>query len=188
MSVTTPTARLRTPQLLAGGVGGLFILLVIVIAIAMWQGVGDPVEGRSDAAGQAVPFTVPLFAGGDWSLDDYPFSPVFVYFWASWCLPCEEEAPVIQRLWPEYRDRGYAFVGINIWDQEADARAFINRFRLTFPLARDADRSVYVEYGVQGLPTAFFIEPGLHIRSRYDGRLDESTLRMLLDELAGDTP
>jgi cytochrome c biogenesis protein CcmG/thiol:disulfide interchange protein DsbE len=79
------------------------------------------------------------------------------------------------------------FLGVNIWDTRADAEAFIERHGLSFPLAADADGTVYVEYGVQGLPTAYFIEPGLQIRSRYDGRLDEGTLRDLLDELAGDT-
>jgi len=69
---------------------------------------------------------------------------------------------------------------------EADARRFVEDLGLTFPLARDAERAVYVEYGVQGLPVAFFLEPGLQIRSRYDGSLDEATLREELDRLAGD--
>lgn len=169
------------------GIGIGLAILLAALAVALSQGVGQPDAGRTDIGGaQAVEFTAPLFGGGDFVLADSAEQPVFIYFWASWCVPCEEEAPVIERLWPEYRDRGYQFVGVNIWDLPADAERFIAEHGLTFPLARDAERSVYVEYGVQALPVGFFIEPGLSIRSRYDGPLDEARLRSELDALAGE--
>jgi cytochrome c biogenesis protein CcmG/thiol:disulfide interchange protein DsbE len=171
----------------AGAAGAVLIGLVVLLAVAMQRGIGQAGDGRSDVGSPATPFQVTRFDGEPFDLQAAADRPVFLYFWASWCYPCEEEAPVIERLWPEYRDRGYVFLGVNIWDIQADAEAFIERHGLSFPLAADADGTVYVEYGVQGLPTAYFIEPGLQIRSRYDGRLDEGTLRDLLDELAGDT-
>lgn len=182
----------------AGGV--VLGLLLLALAIGLARGVGQAQQGLSDTGGaQAALFAVPLFeaslanesgggsvanASGDFVLADYADRPILLYFWASWCAPCRAEAPVIEGLWPEYRDRGYVFLGLNIWDIPQDAEAFLQEFGLTFPTARDAEGSVYVEYGVQGLPVAFFIEPGLRIRSRYDGPLDESALRRLLDEIA----
>ncbi|MDA0270218.1 MAG: TlpA disulfide reductase family protein [Chloroflexi bacterium] len=173
---------------LAGAAGALLLGLVGVLAIAMARGIGGPDEGRSEVNAAAATFQIEQFDGETFDLQAVSDRPVFVYFWASWCYPCEEEAPVIQRLWTEeYRDRGYVFLGVNMWDTNPDARAFIERHGLTFPVAADAGGAVYVEYGVQGLPTAYFIEPGLQIRTRYDGALDESTLRTLLDEIAGGT-
>ena len=64
---------------------------------------------------------------------------MFVYFWASWCAPCREEAPLIERLWPEFQAAGYTFVGVNILDSEPDARAFIERFDLSVPLVMNLD-------------------------------------------------
>ncbi|MEX2373488.1 MAG: TlpA disulfide reductase family protein [Dehalococcoidia bacterium] len=178
----TGTSRLIA-AVIAVALGGL----LLVLAFALWRGVGQAEDGRTDAGGaQAAGFTVPLFEGGTFDLADHAGGPVFVYFWASWCLPCIEESAAIERVWPEYRDRGYTFVGVNIWDLETDARRFVEEHALTFPLARDAERSVYVEYGVQGLPTAFFLEPGLRVHSRYDGPLDDATLRTLLDEIEDD--
>lgn len=190
-----PVAHARSGRLTAITVGLVLGLLLLALALAIWRGVGQAEQGRSDVGGSRAPsFTAPLFegtgtdvaSGPSFVLEEYAGQPIFVYFWASWCLPCQEEAQNIQELWPEYRDRGYVFLGLNIWDLERDAIAFIDQFGLTFPLARDAERSVYVEYGVQGLPAAFFIEPGLSIRSRYDGALDEATLRGLLDEIGGE--
>ncbi len=177
----------RAARWIAAGAGGVLLSLIVVLAVAMARGVGQMADGRSEVGEAAVAFQLDQFDGSTFDLQDAADRPVFVYFWASWCWPCEEEAPVIEALWPEYRDRGYVFLGVNIWDIRSDAEAFIERHGLTFPLAADADGTVYVEYGVQGLPTAYFIEPGLQIRSRYDGRLDESTLRSLLEEIAADT-
>lgn len=161
----------------------LLAALIVVIAIALAQGVGEPAEGRTTfEISEAPPFTVEQFDGEPFALADYADRPVFLYFWASWCIPCEEEAPLIESLWPEYRDEGWVFLGVNIWDAESDARRFLDRFGLTFPTAPDVERSVYVDYGVQGLPVAYFIEPGLQVYARYEGLLTEDTLRELLDE------
>ncbi len=184
----------RSSRTVAAGVGVLLGVVLLSLAFASWRGVGQAEQGRSDVGGAQAPlFTAPLFqavAGPDrdgaFVLEEHGGQPVFIYFWASWCVPCRQEAQTIESLWPEYRERGYQFVGLNIWDLERDATAFIQELGLSFPLARDAERSVYVEYGVQSLPAAFFIEPGLSIRSRYDGALDESTLRGLLDEIGGE--
>ena len=167
-----------------GAAGLALVALVGVLALAMQRGVGGAGEGRSDAGGRAMPaFTLQQFDGTRFALGDHAAGPVLVYFWASWCIPCQQEAPVIQRLWPEYRQRGYTFIGVNIWDAESDARRFIRDYRLDFPLAADTERSVYVDYGVATLPAAYFLEPGLRARTRYQGALDERTLRSLLDAL-----
>lgn len=170
-------------------VGAALGVLVLVLWAALSQGVGQPESGRREVGGaRAAEFTAPLFGGGDLRLADYADRPLFIYFWASWCLPCEYEAPVIETLWPEYQERGYQFVGVNIWDIPTDAQEFIDRLGLTFPLVRDAERAVYVEYGVQSLPVGFFVEPGLRIHSRFDGSLDERQLRSELDALATGQP
>lgn len=182
---TTVTSTARGTRIVAAGIGIGIGLLLLSLAVALWQGVGKPDQGRSELGGATAPdFSLEQFNGASFALADYADRPVFIYFWASWCGPCVEEAPAIEALWPEYRDRGYAFLGINIWDLRPDAEQFIEDLGLTFPLARDGDRAVYVEYGVQGLPVAFFIEPGLQIHSRYDGPLDEATLRAELERIA----
>lgn len=177
-----PWLRGRLLVLIAGGAA---LLLASTLALAMSRGVGGERLGATDAGFEiAAGFTLPTFDGGSFTLSEHSDGPVFIYFWASWCLPCRLEAPVIQRLWPEYEAAGYAFVGINILDSERDARAFIEEFGLTFPNATDDSGSVYLEYGVYGLPEAFFLRPGLVVSQKFIGELNEQEFRAMLGRLA----
>ncbi|RLT44218.1 MAG: TlpA family protein disulfide reductase [Chloroflexi bacterium] len=164
-------------------IGVTLAVVVGTLALALSRGVGSTTGGRSDVRGKALPaFSLARFDGSAFDLKEAS-GPVFVYFWASWCIPCQEEAPIIQKLWPEYQKRGYTFVGVNIWDAESDGRRFANQHQFTFPIVADADGRVYVDYGVEALPDSFFLEPGLRARSRFQGPLTEPMLRAMLDEL-----
>lgn len=164
------------------GLAGLVAISVLGVALA--RGVGQPDIGATDAGFEvAGDFTLPTFDGGTFTLSEHSQGPVFLYFWASWCQPCREEAPVIQRLWPEYRDRGYTFVGVNIIDSEDAGTAFIDEFDLSFPMVRDVDGAVYLDYGVYGVPESFFLTSGLEVDTKFLGELTEESLRDQLDRI-----
>ena len=178
------TVRAATPALqrrtivLAAALAILAFLSILTVALVR----GRPTEDRSVAAtGEAPGFALPAFQGGTFTLADHASGPVFVYFWASWCTPCTEEAPLIQKLYPEYQAKGYTFVGVNIWDAEPDARAFVQQQQLTFPAVTDPGGKTYLSFGVQQLPTAFFLKKGLESDRKFIGQLTESQLRELLD-------
>ena len=166
-------------------VAGVAVLgLVAALAIASAQGVGqDPIGEVESSIDQAAGFTLPTLDGGSFSIADHAGGPIFLYFWASWCAPCEREAPLIQRLWPEYEALGYTFIGINILDSEDGAREFVERHGLTFPMLRDAEGEVYLAFGVKGVPESYFLVPGLKVDRRYLGELHEAELREMLDDI-----
>lgn len=167
-------------------VAGVLITLVLLggLGAAFARGVGGSPTGESTAAFTVAPdFTLPTFDGGTFTLSEHEGSPVFVVFWASWCVPCQEEAPVIQKLWPEYEARGYTFVGVNIVDTESDARAFIEKYGLTFTNVRDTKGSVYLDWGVEAVAESFFLRSDRTVASRFLGGLKESDLRSRLDAL-----
>lgn len=166
-------------MIVAGIVG---LVAIAVLGVALSRGVGQPSIGATDPGFDvAGDFTLPTFDGGTFTLSEHAQGPVFLYFWASWCQPCREEAPIIERLWPEYRDRGYTFVGVNIIDSEDAAREFIDEFGLSFPMVRDVDGAVYLDYGVYGVPESFFLAPGLEVDTKFLGKLTEESLREQLD-------
>jgi len=171
---------------------GTLITLVVLgsLGVAFARGVGGSPTGESSAPFAVAPdFTLPTFDGGTFTLSEHQGSPAFVFFWASWCVPCREEAPVIQKLWPEYQARGYTFVGVNIVDVESDARAFIEEFGFTFTNVRDTKGNVYLDWVVSAVAESFFLRPDLTVASRFLGGLKESGLRSRLDALdaqAGD--
>ncbi|MCS7002986.1 MAG: TlpA family protein disulfide reductase, partial [Dehalococcoidia bacterium] len=73
----------------------------------------------------APPFTVTLFDGSTVRLADLQGKVVVLNFWASWCVPCREEATTLQQMALRYQDQGVVFLGVNVWDKDADARAFL---------------------------------------------------------------
>ena len=156
-------------------------MLVAVLAFAMTRGIGNDSIGRASTTLEtAADFTLLTFEGETFVLSEHADQPIFVYFWASWCPPCEAEAPLIQSLWPEYETRGYVFVGVNIWDTDEAAREFIARHDITFPSVIN-DGETYLDYGVYGLPEAFFLRTGLAVDAKYIGELTENDFRERLD-------
>jgi cytochrome c biogenesis protein CcmG/thiol:disulfide interchange protein DsbE len=89
---------------------------------------------------------------------DLAGGPVVVNFWASWCVSCPQEAPDLERMWKEYGPKGVRFLGVT-YDDDADAaRAFVERYGLTYPTVRDPDKRLALAFGVQAPPETFFID------------------------------
>ena len=171
-------------RVLVAAVGVGVAGLIAVMAIAMLRDIGNDDVGRATIElTSGVDFDLPAFDGSRFVLAEHANEPVFVYFWASWCAPCEQEAPLIQALWPEYEALGYTFVGVNIWDSEERAREFVTRHGITFPIVID-DGTTYLDYGVYGLPEAFFLRPGLLVEQKYIGALTEEPFRERLAAIA----
>lgn len=97
-------------------------------------------------------------AGGTLASGDLKGKPVVFNFWASWCIPCREEAPALEAAWRKYKDQGVVFVGVNVQDSVEDAQNFVDEFGLTYPSIRDTDLKLWTQFGVRGLPETFFVD------------------------------
>jgi cytochrome c biogenesis protein CcmG/thiol:disulfide interchange protein DsbE len=176
--------RRSTTRLLVAGAA-----FAIVAGLALLLGVGlsrrsDGTGATTTGTGRTAPnFVLPAFSGGELSLAQFAGKPVFIYFWASWCVPCRDEAPALEAAWRQYRDQGVAIVGVNVQDTEESARDFIREFNLTYPSVRDADGRVYIDYGVYGVPEGFFVGADGTIEKRWIGPLDAEQLDAGIKEL-----
>jgi cytochrome c biogenesis protein CcmG/thiol:disulfide interchange protein DsbE len=139
--------------------------LVIALLPAMafvgllWAGLSRSGSTGVAAGSRAPDFDLPrLDRQGSLSSSDLKGSPVVVNFWASWCIPCREEAPVLERTWRRYGDRGVVVLGVNIKDGKTDAKEFLNEFDITYPAVRDVNQELARALGVRGIPETFFID------------------------------
>jgi len=166
------------------------VLLGLLVYGTFTRADPEPMGGRS------VPeFELPLLDGGTLSNEDLEGKPVVMNFWASWCAPCREEAPMLEELWQEHRDQ-VLFLGVNIKDNEVGAEAFVEDFDITYPVVLDPRESLGGELDVFGLPQTFFIDhegrflgdpaaeaTGEERDTAVFGAITETTLREKLGEL-----
>jgi thiol-disulfide isomerase/thioredoxin len=103
-------------------------------------------------------FTVLSPAGRSLSLTDVKGSVVLLNFWATWCPPCREEMPSMERLYQRYRDRGFTVLALSIDRNLAAVPPFVEGFRLTFPIGLAAKTAVAELYRVRALPTTVLID------------------------------
>jgi cytochrome c biogenesis protein CcmG, thiol:disulfide interchange protein DsbE len=145
--------------------------------------VPSPLVGRPASA-----FVLTAYDGRPLSLEAERGKVVVVNFWASWCYPaCYEEAPVLERNWRAYRDRGLVMIGIDIQDKPEAGQKFINDFNLTFPNALDHKGEVSVNYGVYGVPETFFIDRAGRIRLKHVGAVTDEIFRDTVERLLAET-
>ena len=83
--------------------------------------------------------------------------PVVLNFWASWCSPCAEEAPLLQRGWERWGERGVLFLGLDMQDLRGDARDFLKEHGIDYPSVRDRGKGTANDYGATGIPETYFI-------------------------------
>lgn len=118
-----------------------------------------------------------LEGGGSGSLADYRGRWVLVNFWASWCIPCREEAPALERFQRQHGGPRFTVLGIDSRDLTSDGRDFVREYGLTYPQLRDGDGSAADDFGTTGVPENFLIDPQGKVRLLVRGPVGEEYLR-----------
>lgn len=108
---------------------------------------------------QTPEFSLPTPEGKKISLKDFRGKIVFLNFWASWCTPCREEMPAMERLYQEFKDKNFVILAVSVRDRKQNAVGFVKELRLTYPVALDTEGQVGLLYGAWGLPTTYLIGP-----------------------------
>ena len=181
----------RPPYVL---IAGVTVAVVAVLALLVWglarkQGgfAGFAVNSVGQVGrlrpGPAPEFDLQLFSGGSFRLSEQRGRLVIVNFWASWCPPCRQEAPALERAWNRYRDRGVVMVGVDIWDADQDARRFLRELGITYPNGPDPGGKIVVDYGLTGIPETFFVRPDGTMGRRWIGPITDGQLAESIDEL-----
>jgi len=170
----------------AAGVA-LLAALIGLFARSLLQGATTVSAELNDGQRPAAPnFTLPQLDGrGDIALRSLRGKVVVLNFWASWCPPCQEEAPLFNQIQDTYRRRGVAVVGIDSQDFANDARAFARRLHVNYTLVRDSSNDVTNRWGVtSGFPVTFVIDRSGAVQKMFstqvDGQMLQSALRPLL--------
>ncbi len=163
------------------------LVIVSFLGLLVWGMLNkQPITGLSGITmvNRAAPdFSLTTFKGTTISLEDLRGKPIVINFWASWCPPCRVEAPLLERTWRAYKNRGLIFLGVNIQDRKEDALNFIREFGITYPNGPDPTGEISIDYGVSGLPVTFFVSSKGEVVRRWVGAVEKSVLSGSIEEI-----
>ena len=181
MEVAVPRAS-RSVQIVRVAVAVSLLALVVILAFGFRR---DPQDIRTGTVGHAAPaFDLErLDTTGRIRMAELQGKVVVVNFFASWCVPCKEEAPSLVRIWERYRTSDVVFVGVVYQDAPDAARAFHERMGQTWPVGADDSGRTALSFGVFGVPETYFIGKDGVIAGRHIGPIDEATLARGIDAL-----
>jgi peroxiredoxin len=150
-----------------------WLLAVGLLAAAAWmfaasESVAPPIE-----TGAAAPeFRLPRLGGGEIALQGLRGKVVLLNFWATWCAPCEQEMPAMQRLYAKLAPRGFELVAISVDDDAAGVARYRERLGLRFPIALDARKDAAARYQSFRYPESFLVDREGTLVARYIGERD----------------
>lgn len=135
---------------------------------------------------EAAPdFTLKSLDGGNLRLEEYRGQVVLINFWASWCGPCRQEMPLLDRLHQRYEDTGFAVLGVNVEGQAAPAREVVESTRVSFPVLIDEGQLVSQLYRLEAMPSTIVVDRDGRVRYIHRGYKpgDESKYVEVVKEL-----
>jgi len=140
----------------------LKILLLLIFAL--------PLFAKQPSAGsRAINFTLYDFEGTELTLRDFKGKVVLLDFWASWCVPCREELPMLNMLQKKYGRHGFEVVAVNIDNKRENAIKFLQQYNITLKSVWDQKKEVVSMYDVATMPTTFIIDQRGIIRFVHSG-------------------
>lgn len=134
-------------------------------------------SGEAPRVGKLAPdFTVTGLDGQPIQLSALRGHPVWINFWATWCPPCRSESPEIEAAAERYRTQGLIVVGIDVGEDAATVRDYVQRAGLTYLIGGDPSTDVAATFRVSGLPTHIFVDADGVVRQIRPGRLGTSAI------------
>lgn len=160
-----------------------FLLVLLMSSLLLILGCSDSTTGPPAAMEAAPDFNMTLFEGGDFQLSAQKGKVVVINFFASWCVSCGEETPVIEKLSRKYSPQTVVFLAIAVDDTEKKAKEFMKKMGLTIPAGLDKTGKIKEAYGIYGMPTTFFIDKNGKISYFHAGVVTEELLKHEIDKL-----
>jgi peroxiredoxin len=156
----------------------LIILGGVTVARALFNGSGIPEKGD-----KAPSFTVKGLDGETHERKDLDGKPVVLNFWGTFCPPCTEEMPALQKQADRWASEGVSVIGMNLAENAVTVNSFLTQYGIRFPIYMDADETVRKAYGVHQYPTTFFIKPDGRIFEIKVGKMDENYIEQTVTAL-----
>lgn len=139
---------------------------VLVLLAALW--IIAPVNAAS-IQGKAPNFTLKSNTGKNIKLSELRGQVVLLNFWASWCGPCRQEMPLLEKLQRRYSSLGFTVLGVNVEDDSRKAKSYLKDVSVSFPILFDTTNKVSKQYKVSAMPSTVMIDRDGNMRYLHRG-------------------
>jgi len=169
-----------------------WLLVAVVVGAVALLGLlyWGMVRGPSTQVGKTVPlkgpaqdFSVTTLDGKTLKLSDLRGKVVVLNVWASWCIPCQDEAGELNRSYELYKGRDVAFIGIAFNDDTDPMRQFVDKYNVAYPVALDPEGRISIGLGITGVPETYLIDPQGNLTQKFVGPITAKQLNGLLAPL-----
>ena len=160
----------------------LAVLAAAIIYTIYMSATKDKVE-LLEEGDNAPDFVLTDLEGNSHKLSDYKGQGVFLNFWGTWCEPCIEEMPAIDRQYKEFKDQGVTVLSVNIAQSNMEVSSFRDQLGVTFPIVIDKNKSVMEAYNVTWLPATILVNPEGKIQKIFTGGLTDETVGEFMESI-----
>ncbi|MEM7079513.1 MAG: TlpA disulfide reductase family protein [Pseudomonadota bacterium] len=143
-----------------------FVKVCVTVACLAMSAAGFASVKISESAPD---FTLKELGGGNLRLEEYRGQVVLINFWASWCGPCRQEMPILDRLHQRYEDTGFAVLGVNVEGEVAPAQKIVDKTNVTFPVLIDEGQEVSEMYDLEAMPSTVVVDRDGVVRYMHRG-------------------
>jgi cytochrome c biogenesis protein CcmG, thiol:disulfide interchange protein DsbE len=134
------------------------LVFVLIIGLILLFAFGLRARGETQiSSGPAPDFAITSFEGQTLKLSELRGKVIVINIWASWCAPCRDEAPFLQKTWQQYKDRGVVFIGVDYVDSETAAKTYLKEFGITYFNGPDIGSEIYQRFRAKGVPETYFV-------------------------------
>ena len=146
--------------------------LILLIFVFLFFAGCEQVQRVATVGKPAPDFTLVDRQGKSWTLSELKGQVVFINFWATWCPPCREEMPSMQKLYTRQPEDKFKMLAILNKDDPVLADAFAEKIKITIPILDDQNNAVGRKYGLTGLPETFIVDKQGVVREKFIGPAD----------------
>ncbi|QOT00609.1 thiol-disulfide oxidoreductase ResA [Brevibacterium sp. JNUCC-42] len=156
-------------------------VLLVALVFAVYTSFAKPNEIK--VGDKAPNFSLQSLEGQPMTLADLKGKGVILNFWGSWCEPCRNEMPDLEKVWLANKDQNIVIVGVNVGESEVSAQQFVRQMKTTFPILMDKQKEVTKVYNIGKMPTTFYIDQDGIVRDIMIGQMNEKSINSKLEKI-----
>lgn len=161
----------------------ILVVLIAAVSYTLYANLTKGTRGDIKVGDTAPNFVLKDMDGNKYRLSDFRGKGVFLNFWGTWCEPCKEEMPYMVDLYKDFQKQGVEILAVNVGESNYLVNKFKKNYHLNFPVLIDNSKDVQNAYGIDPIPTSFFIDPNGKVKQIVIKTMSKKEIQNLMESI-----